>query len=93
MKRLLLIFIAILMLCSCAPKAQKIEFVEGIHYPFAMAVSYGEILTEIPGTISSWDFPGNEEYDPYMVESGIEHPLDLKEIVSFSAGTAVSGTG
>ena len=87
MKRLLLIFIAILMLCSCAPKAQKIEFVEGIHYPFPMAVSYGEILTEIPGTISSWDFPGNEEYDPYMVESGIEHPLDLKEIVSFSAGT------
>ena len=87
MKKLLLILVAILMFCSCAQVHEKIEFVEGIHYPFLMKVSYGEILTEIPGTISSWDFPGNEEYDPYAIESVIEHPLDLKDIASFSAGT------
>lgn len=92
MKKLLLILITILMFCSCAQVHKKIEFVEGIHYPFLMKVSYGEILTEIPGTISSWDFPGNEEYDPYAIESGIEHPLDLKDIASFSAGTEETAT-
>ena len=86
MKKIIVILMAVLMLCSCATKAERTNFVEGIHYPYPMKVIYGEIQTEIAGTISSWDFPGNEEYDSYTIEAGREHPLDLKEIASFSAG-------
>ncbi len=87
MKKILSVLIAILMLCSCTSIGGKTEFVEGIHYPYPMTIRYGDASFEIQGSISSWNFPGNEKYDSYMIEAELEHPLDHNDIFSFPAGT------
>lgn len=87
MKKIALILLAILMLCSCMPENRtKIDHIEGIHYPYPMTIFYGDSSFNIPGTISSWNFPGSEEYDFYAIEAELEHPLENENIFSFSVG-------
>ena len=84
MKRLLLIFIAILMLCSCTAIGVKTEFVEGITSPPAVAVQYGDVsITAGKGTYS-WDYVENGKN--VCIEADSDHPLFWEDIASFSAG-------
>ena len=81
MKKLLLILIAILMLCSCSQTGGKIEFIEGVTSPPAVAVQYGDIsITAGKGTYSWYN-------SDFGIEADSDHPLFWENIASFSAGT------
>ncbi len=85
MKKILLILLVILMLCSCAPVGGKTEFIEGIHSPPTVKVQYGDIyITAGKGTYS-WDYIENGKN--VSIEADSDHPIFWEDIPSFSAGT------
>ena len=86
MRKIISVFLVILMLCSCAPVGEKIEFAEGITSPPAVTVQYGDIsITAGKGTYS-WQYD-NGDGTGTAIEADSDHPLFWENISSFSAGT------
>lgn len=88
MKKLLSIFLALLMLCSCVPEEQQgidLEPSKNFKAPPEVKVQYGDVLITAGKGTYSWDYVENGKN--VCIEADSDHPLFWKNISSFSAGT------
>ena len=85
MKKILSVLLVILLLCSCSATEGYEEFVKGVHSPPDVTVRYGDIsLTATQGSCS-WSYENSDGTETCW--DGIsEHPKEMKNIASFSAG-------
>ena len=85
MKKTVLILLAVIMLCSCAPIGGKTEFAEGVTSPPAVKVQYGDVSLKASKGTYSWEYL--EFGKEVCVEADSDHPLFRENIAAFSAGT------
>lgn len=90
MKKLLSIFLALLMLCSCAQSEEEqgidLEPSKNFKAPPEVAVQYGEVCVNATKGTYSWQYD-NGDGTATAVEADSNHPTAFAEIASFAAGT------